>query len=102
MVEMVYISWKMNGATPMYWSIMAPKTKPPFGSCAIYFCYGVFFLSSKFFDFIWQTAKEFSNRFMKDERRIMMEGIANSVEHPQKQFLNKRIIIPYEKQLLNI
>ncbi len=39
---------------------------------------------------------------MKDERRITMEEIVNSVEHLQNQFLNKRIIMPYKKQLLNI
>ena len=35
-----YTTWKVDGATPMYWFIMA-LTKPPFGSCAIYFHHGV-------------------------------------------------------------
>ncbi len=28
-------NWKVDGATPMYWLIMAPYYSPPFGSCAI-------------------------------------------------------------------
>ena len=36
-----YTTWKVDDATPMYWFTMAPKTKPPFRSCAIYFRYGV-------------------------------------------------------------
>ena len=35
-----YTTWKVDGATPMYW-LSWPLTKPPFGSCAIYFHYGV-------------------------------------------------------------
>ena len=34
--------WKVDGATPMYWFIIAPLlTRPPFGICAIYFLYSV-------------------------------------------------------------
>ena len=36
-----YTTWKVDGATPMYWFIMAPYKSPPFGSCAIYFHHGV-------------------------------------------------------------
>ena len=70
-VEMVYISWKMNGATPMYWSIMAPETKPPFGSCAIYFCYGPWciFLCSKKLILFGKLPRNFQTdwRKMKEE-----------------------------------
>ena len=38
--KIIYTTWKVDGATPMYWFIMA-LTKPPFGSCAIYFHHGV-------------------------------------------------------------
>ena len=34
----IYTTWKVDGATPTYWFIMA-LTNPPFGSCAIYFHY---------------------------------------------------------------
>ena len=37
-----YTTWKVDGATPMYYIIGLswPLTKPPFGSCAIYFHHG--------------------------------------------------------------
>ena len=38
--RVTYTTWKVDGATPMYWFIMA-LTNPPFGSCAIYFHYRV-------------------------------------------------------------
>ena len=33
----IYTTWKVDGATPMYWFIMAPYKSPRFGSGAIYF-----------------------------------------------------------------
>ena len=36
-----YTTWKVDGATPMYWSIMVLYYSPPFESCAIYFHCGV-------------------------------------------------------------
>ena len=35
-----YTSWKVDGATPMYWFTWS-LTNPPFGGWAIYFHYGV-------------------------------------------------------------
>ena len=34
---MPYTTWKADGATPIYWFIMAPFKSPHFGSCTIYF-----------------------------------------------------------------
>ena len=38
--RIIYTTWKVDGATPMYWFIMA-LTKPPFWELPIYFHHGV-------------------------------------------------------------
>ena len=42
-----YTTWKVDGATPMYWFIMTPYKSPPFGSFAIYFHHDVYMAVSK-------------------------------------------------------